>query len=520
MSGNLFDHYGVPGEAGATSRVGEPLVSNIFGAVMRKSAGAVPTAGRAGVEANDMLPADRGGLAPIEDVQGMAASALDKARQEALAAYSSDAASVAADKRPFDFQSIEAALPDPATARTFDGIHLTDIPRLRTRLDEIIGKVKASDPAAQTPQRMDELKRAVAALREWNLPRSPERAAVDRVHAAIEAEIADKAPNYAKAMADHWKAADQLNRAGHWVTVFDPLGRQINARYGWIEKGKLAVMEMSEAAGMRRLSEDERDPLRTNTFGVGEMLLDSAQRGVDKIIIGLGGSATNDGGFGMAQALGFQFFGENDYEQEHELKSAISELRKLKRIQKPRNLSLPKIVAAVDVRNPLLGRNGATHIFGPQKGASEDKIDILERALTKLADVVSKDLEIDYREERGAGAAGGLGFGLMSFCGAIVRPGFDVVAETIDLESKIKRVDVVITGEGSLDRQTLEGKAPAGVAQLAKKFGKRVFAIVGRASDDREVRDLFDGVYELSGSISEARELLRQKARESAEKLL
>ena len=151
------------------------------------------------------------GLAPIEDVQGMATSALDKARREALAAYSNDAASVTADKRPFDFQPIEAALPDPATARTFEGIRLTDIPRLRTKLDEIIGKVKASDLAAQTPQRMDELKRAVAALREWNLPRSPERAAVDRVHAAIEAEIADKAPNYAKAMADHWKAADQLN---------------------------------------------------------------------------------------------------------------------------------------------------------------------------------------------------------------------------------------------------------------------------------------------------------------------
>jgi hypothetical protein len=211
MSGNLFDHYGVPGEAGATSRVGQPIVSTILGVVMRKGTGAVRTAGRAGVEANDMLPADGGGLAPIEDVQGMAASALDKARQEALAAYSSDAASVAADKRPFDFQSIEAALPDPATARTFDGIHLTDIPCLRTRLDEIIGKVKASDPAAQTPQRMDELKRAVAALREWNLPRSSERAAVDRVHAAIEAEIADKAPNYAKATADHWKAADQLD---------------------------------------------------------------------------------------------------------------------------------------------------------------------------------------------------------------------------------------------------------------------------------------------------------------------
>jgi hypothetical protein len=219
MSGNLFDHYGVPGEAGATSRVGQSIGSNIFGVATRKGAGAVGTAGRAGVEANDMLPVDRGGLAPIEDVQGMAASALDKARQEASAAYSSDAASAAADKRPFDFQLIEAALLDPVTARTFDEIDLTDIPRLCTWLDEIIGKVKASDPAAQTAQRMDELKRAVAALREWNPLRSSERAAVDRVHAAIEAEIADKAPNYAKATADHWKAADQLDGVNDLLRV-------------------------------------------------------------------------------------------------------------------------------------------------------------------------------------------------------------------------------------------------------------------------------------------------------------
>jgi hypothetical protein len=177
MSGNLFDHYGVPGEAGATSRVGQSIGSNIFGVATRKGAGAVGTAGRAGVEANDMLPVDRGGLAPIEDVQGMAASALDKARQEASAAYSSDAASAAADKRPFDLQLIEAALLDPVTVQTFDEIDLTDIPRLCTRLDEIIGKVKASDPAAQTAQRMDELKRAVAALRGWHLPSSAERAA-------------------------------------------------------------------------------------------------------------------------------------------------------------------------------------------------------------------------------------------------------------------------------------------------------------------------------------------------------
>jgi len=245
------------------------------------------------------------------------------------------------------------------------------------------------------------------------------------------------------------------------------------------------------------------------------MLAHAARRGTREIIVGLGGSVTNDGGFGMARALGFQFFdGENN-----EIET-IAALVLLARIQPPKDLALPKIIAAADVRNPLLGERGATRVFGRQKGATAEQIEILERALTKLADVIGRDLGCDFRDFAGAGAAGGLGFGLMSFCGAIVQPGFDVVAETIDLESKIKRVDLVITGEGSLDRQTLEGKAPAGVARLAKKFGKRVFAIVGCASDDREVRDLFDGVYELSGSISEVRELLRQKARESAKKLL
>jgi glycerate kinase len=310
---------------------------------------------------------------------------------------------------------------------------------------------------------------------------------------------------------------------GSWVNcaAHDPIGREIDARYGWIQKRKLAVMEMNEAAGMRRLSESERDPLRANTFGVGEMILDASRRGAQKIIIGLGGSATNDGGFGMARSLGFRFLG-----QEKELTESVSQLVKLARIEKPGSLSLPKIVAAADVRNPLLGGNGATRIFGPQKGATAGKIDILEHALTKLADVVSKDLKVNYRDEPGAGAAGGLGFSLMSFCGAAIRAGFDVVAESVGLESKMKDVDVGITGEGSLDRQTLEGKTPAGVARLARKLGKRIFAIVGRASEDRQVRELFDEVYVLAQpgmsekeNIARAAALLRERARELAESL-
>jgi glycerate kinase len=326
---------------------------------------------------------------------------------------------------------------------------------------------------------------------------------------------------------------------GSWLRckAHDPFGREIEARYAWIEDRKLAVMEMSEAAGMRRLSESERDPVRATTFGVGEMILDAASREANEIIIGLGGSATNDGGFEMATALGYRFFANGT-----ELTGPMSELAKLTKIKPPivaagvppadstlQLTRLPpklKIIAAVDVQNPLLGENGATRVFGPQKGASEDELNVLEQALTRLADVVAEEFGFDYRDRPGAGAAGGLGFGLMSFCGATIRPGFDVVAEAVGLESKMKRVDVVITGEGSLDRQTLEGKTPAGVARLARKLGRKVFAIAGRYDGNQQVQELFDDVYQLASSgISEkeqmkrAGELLREKARELAREL-
>ena len=333
---------------------------------------------------------------------------------------------------------------------------------------------------------------------------------------------------------------------GSWVKckAHDPFGREIDARYAWIANRKLAVMEMSEAAGMRRLSKSERDPLLATTFGVGEMILDAVSRGASEIIIGLGGSATNDGGFGMARALGFRFFSDAD-----ELTEGVSELEKLTEITLPEEIVgalaaasarpkgrrltqpplqhvLPKIIAAVDVKNPLLGKNGAARVFGPQKGATKDELEVLERSLTRLADVVAKEFGFDYRDEPGTGAAGGLGFGLMSFCGAKIRPGFDVVAEAVGLEAKIEDADIVITGEGSLDRQTLEGKTPVGVARLARKLGKRVFAIVGRATNDPEVREVFDTVYENARpgmsqeeNMKRAAELLRENARELAQAL-
>ena len=320
-------------------------------------------------------------------------------------------------------------------------------------------------------------------------------------------------------------------RGGKWVTcsAHGPLGDPIEASYVWLEENSSAVMEMSEAAGMRRLRNTVQDVLRANTFGVGEILLNAAKRGAREIIIGLGGSATNDGGLGMARALGFRFLGKGEDEI-----TSVAQLVELARIQKPvvgalapgaqskdrrlaqTPLQHAKVIAAVDVKNPLLGQNGATRTFGPQKGATPEQLEILERSLTHLADTVTRDLGCDFRNQPGAGAAGGLGFGLMSFCDAKVQPGFEVVAEGVALGQRIQRADVIITGEGKLDNQTLEGKTPAGVADLGRKFGKRVFAIVGRAEANSKARDLFDGVYELAGLIPEAKELLRKRARELA----
>jgi glycerate kinase len=318
-------------------------------------------------------------------------------------------------------------------------------------------------------------------------------------------------------------------RSGEWVTcrTHGPLGNPIEARYVWLSDNASAVIEMSETAGLRALKNGMRDVLRANTFGVGEMLLDASKRGAREIIVGLGGSVTNDGGFGMARALGFRFF-ERHKEIENtvdlisvaRIEAAVaagvsparsSEMQPIFASGGPRQI---KIVAACDVKNPLLGENGATRTFAPQKGATPEELEILEGALTRLADTVARELGCDFRNNPGAGAAGGLGFGLMSFCSAELRPGFDVVADAVELEEKIKAADVVITGEGKLDTQTLEGKAPAGVARLARKFGKRVFAVVGRAAPDQQVRDIFDGVYELGGSIPRAKELLRERARE------
>lgn len=324
---------------------------------------------------------------------------------------------------------------------------------------------------------------------------------------------------------------------GKWVqcAAHDGLGRSIEAQYVWLPDRATAVMEMSAAAGLWRIAPKERDVLKADTFGVGEMMKDAAARSAKEILLGLGGSATNDGGFGMARALGFRFLGD-DEAQETETPRDLAKLTRIVGPDASENLTalsrqvpegparnFPKVTAAVDVRNPLLGSRGATRTFGPQKGGSEEELRLLESGLERLADIVRRDLGCDFRDAPGAGAAGGLGFGLLSFCSATIQPGFEMVAEFIGLRAAIEKADVVVTGEGRLDEQTLEGKAPAGVAAIARQLGKPVFAIVGSATEGIAAPALFDAVLVLARggitpeeSITRAGGLLQERARELA----
>lgn len=240
------------------------------------------------------------------------------------------------------------------------------------------------------------------------------------------------------------------------------------------------------------------------------MMIAAFKAGAREMIVGLGGSMTNDGGFGMARALGWHFLNSAG----RSLDGPVSGLSNLARIQFNQEGSSrfrnARILAAVDVQNPLLGPDGATHVFAEQKGADDRQIQQLENALTRFADVVERDLAVWRRNEAGAGAAGGLGFGLMAFCSAEIRSGFDIVADAIGLEEKLRTADVLITGEGRLDRQTLAGKAPGQVARMARRLGKAVLAVVGKTDGTEELRELFDQIFEVAVEGASDAENLRR----------
>ncbi len=262
------------------------------------------------------------------------------------------------------------------------------------------------------------------------------------------------------------------------VATRDAMGRSLTACYGLVESAgeDLAVMEMSAASGLALVADQPLNPRAASTFGTGLLILDAARQGVNRILIGIGGSATNDGGVGMAQALGFRFL-DGDGKEVRELPACLESVRRL--LPPEGGLQLPPVEVACDVDNPLLGPRSATRVYGPQKGVREEELEFFEARLQRLADLVARDLGCDPRAQAGAGAAGGLGFGLLAFCGAALASGFDLVAKAIELHAKIQAADVVITGEGRLDAQTLCGKGPVGVARLARAAGKRVIGIAG-----------------------------------------
>ena len=267
-----------------------------------------------------------------------------------------------------------------------------------------------------------------------------------------------------------------LNGTVRTVCVTGPYGDPFNASYGLVPEQRMAVMEMASAAGITLCS--RREPLCASTFGVGEMIRDAIAQGCRNFLLGIGGSATNDGGTGMLTALGYQFFDQEGAE----LPPIAASLGKIAKIGTDQVLSALKgcrFQIACDVRNPLCGPQGCTSIFGPQKGVSEAQIPELDSAMQHYAEIVAQTFHADNSQVPGAGAAGGLGFAFLSFLHGTLRPGIDLVLETVKLEETLQDADLVITGEGALDGQTIFGKTPVGVAARAKKYQVPVIALAG-----------------------------------------
>ena len=283
---------------------------------------------------------------------------------------------------------------------------------------------------------------------------------------------------------------------GQWIhcRAVDPLGREIDSRYVLAQtpQGPTAILEMAETSGLWRLTANKRNPLLATTRGVGlQMAHAVSEHAVTRIILGLGGSATNDGGSGMAAALGVNFFDS----QEEKIAPVPAHLLEVQRVNSFSRIALPEIIAACDVDNPLLGPRGATEIFSAQKGASPaDKV-VLEAALAHLV-AVSGGAEAALMP--GAGAAGGLGFGLLHFTGARLMSGFDLLAGLLDLEKRIMAADHVLTGEGSLDHQSLSGKGPVALARMAKGHSIPVTGFCGVVDDEVRGSGLFESLHALA----------------------
>lgn len=270
------------------------------------------------------------------------------------------------------------------------------------------------------------------------------------------------------------------------VKVADPLMREIEAFYGILGDGETAVIEMAAASGLPLLKEEERNPMKTTTYGTGQLIKHALDMGCRKFIIGLGGSATNDGGAGMAKALGVKFLDSKGREVELG-GGALGNLSSIDISSIDERIKECTILAACDVDNPLVGPEGASFVFGPQKGATKEEVMMLDQNLQHYGQLLEETLNNSILDYPGAGAAGGLGGGLLAFLNAELKRGIDIVIEASGLEKIVKDADLVITGEGMIDNQTIYGKTPYGVAKVASKYDIPIIAIAGGIGNGAEI---------------------------------
>jgi len=298
--------------------------------------------------------------------------------------------------------------------------------------------------------------------------------------------------------------------AEHTASVTGPLGERVDARWGMSGDGHTAFIEMAAASGLALVPPELRNPLITTSRGTGELILHALEHGARNIIIGIGGSATNDGGAGMVQALGAKLCDANGTEIGHGGGSLMS-LNTIDISGLDPRLASCTLRVACDVTNPLTGEQGASRIFGPQKGATDAQIVELDNNLSHYADVIKKSLRVDVKEVPGAGAAGGMGAALMAFLGAELRSGIEIVTQALNLEEHIHDCTLVVTGEGRIDSQSIHGKVPVGVAKVAKKYHKPVIGIAGSLTHDVGVVHQYgiDAVFSVLTSIGTLEEAFR-----------
>ena len=309
--------------------------------------------------------------------------------------------------------------------------------------------------------------------------------------------------------------------------VSGPMGYMVAGFFGILGDRQTAVIEMAAASGIHWVRPKERDVFLASSFGTGQLINAALDRGCDKLIVGLGGSATIDGGMGMMKAFGAQFLDQGGAQLAPDVRALLQLARIDLQYLDPR-LDKTEIVVACDVDNPLCGENGAAMVFGPQKGATEEDIAVLDQALTRYGDILSANAGRDIASEPGAGAAGGMGAAFIGLIDAVLKPGVDIVIEIVDLANSLVDANLVITGEGRVDNQTIHGKTPTGVAKVAKSCNLPVICITGSVEDGAdfthqlgidEIYSVTEGDYDLTEVLIEAEHKLTQAAQNIAKSL-